>query len=70
MQNQTGYLAKLNGKDLSLSVLQSARGFYLGTVDEDGPFTRESEEYWSKATQAEAALREPAGRLWTQRRSI
>lgn len=70
MHNQTGHLAKQIGKDLPLEVLESARGFYIGTRDEEGPCTRESEEYWRGRAGAEAALSEPSGRLWTQRSSI
>lgn len=44
------------GKKLELRVLQSAAGFYLGTADEMGPVSRESNEYWRKQESAEHAL--------------
>lgn len=54
------------GQRLPLQVMQSARGFYLGTANESGPVSRESEEYWLSAEEAEGALK--AGRCaWTQR---
>ncbi|QNR00118.1 hypothetical protein BGI51_22120 [Pseudomonas oryzihabitans] len=40
-----------------LQVLQSRRGFYLGTVDDEGmPFSRESAEYFRNHKAAENAL--------------
>lgn len=44
------------GVNLPLQVLESAAGFYLGTVDESGPVSRESEEYWTSKDEAETAL--------------
>lgn len=41
---------------LPLSVLESAQGFYIGTFDESGPCSRESEEYYPTAQAAKAAL--------------
>lgn len=49
---------------LPLAVLQSARGFYLGTADQDGPCTRESVQYWPSEADAKKAL---ATGMWTQR---
>lgn len=58
-----GYLAKTClGLELPLQVLQSAAGFYLGTVD-PMPCTRES-EYWPTAEEARQALETGS---WTQR---
>lgn len=54
------------GVKLPLQILKSAAGFYLGTADDDGPCSRESEEYWSDRGAAEAALR--AG-VFTQRQN-
>lgn len=49
----------------ALLILQSAAGFYLGTLDQDGlPNSRESEEYWRTAADAAAALQ--SGQ-WTPR---
>lgn len=60
-----GFLAKLCGRDLELTVCYSARGFYIGTRDEDGsPFSRESDEYWNTREGAEAAL---ASGSWSQK---
>lgn len=53
-----GRLAKeILGVNLELVVMQSAAGFYLGTFDEEGPVSRESEEYWPTRAQAEHALK-------------
>ena len=51
-------------KCLPLQVLQSRGGYYLGTCDQDGPVSRESEEYFLTADQAHAVHRSHA---WTQR---
>jgi hypothetical protein len=62
-----GQLAReYGGESLPLQVLQSARGHYLGTVLDDAPYTRESNEYWPTKDQAEHAMAigEDA---WTQR---
>ena len=60
-----GCLAKaICNLSLPLEVLQSARGFYLGTADQDGPCTRESVQYWSSEADAQEAL---ATGMWTQR---
>lgn len=64
---QYGVLANENGKTLELQVLQSYAGFYLGTFTEDGPFTRESQEYWKTEAMAKEAL--DAGR-WTQKQYL
>ena len=59
-----GYLAQQAGSKLRIQVLKSHAGFYIGTCDDDGPFTRESLEYWPSRDQAIAALE--AGD-WTQK---
>ena len=52
-----GKLAKeLCGVELSLTVLRSHAGFYLGTQDQGAPVSRESEEYFATRKLAEAAL--------------
>lgn len=51
------------GKRLPLKVLESAGGFYLGTFSE-GPFSRESVEYFETAEIAEQALRDGT---WSQK---
>ena len=53
------------GKALPLRVLQSQRGFYIGTFDDEaGPCSRESNEYFRKEAQATKALNTGA---WTQK---
>ena len=62
----TGYLTHVFGsRVLPLQVLQSAAGFYIGTSDL-GPYSHESEEYFSCEEAAVAAL---ASDNWTQRRA-
>lgn len=61
----SGFLAKrYSGLDLPVQVLRSGAGYYLGTIDEDGPCSRESQEYFPTKESAEEALQ--TGR-WTQR---
>jgi len=52
------------GKELPLQVLQSYAGFYIGTWDQDGPQTRESEEYYRTREAAQQAFNQGK---WTQR---
>ena len=60
-----GVLAKAYcNRSLPLQILQSARGFYIGTCSDEGPCSRESVQYWPCQAQAEQAL--ATGR-WTQR---
>ncbi len=60
-----GFLARQCGRELELTVCYSARGFYIGTRDDDGsPFSRESIEYWDDRDSALAHLRSGA---WTQK---
>lgn len=64
---QYGYLAvKYCHKVLPLAVLDAGyRSYCIGTSDpEDGPFSRESREYWDSFEDAETAL---ANGIWTQR---
>jgi hypothetical protein len=62
LQTQTvpsthGQLAwQVLGRNLELQVLSSPNGFYIGTIDEDGPCSRESKEYWPTAAAAKLAL--------------
>jgi len=72
--NQFGKLAEdFCGIRLPITVLQSAAGFYLGTLkfDEDCqcdmPYSRESNEYWPTSVHATDALH--SGQ-WTQKRSL
>jgi hypothetical protein len=52
-----GQLAnRLLGVRLPLQVLLSGGGFYIGTIDEEGPVSRESCEYWPTQSLAESAL--------------
>lgn len=46
-----------------LQVCKSARGFYIGTWNDEGPTSRESEEYWPQAELAQTAL---LNGQWTQ----
>jgi hypothetical protein len=62
--SECGKLALTVGRRLPLQVIGSRAGFYIGTLDEDGPISRESVEYWACRNMAEAAL---ADRRWTQR---
>lgn len=55
---------------LPLTVLKSAAGFYIGTEDDDGPVSRESEEYWPTKEAAEKALEGVEGHAWTQRNEL
>lgn len=62
---QMGRLAKeYCGVDLPLQVLRSGAGYYLGTIDEHGPCSRESREYFPTQDAAESAL---STGCWTQR---
>jgi hypothetical protein len=61
----TGYLAEhFGGMVLPLQVLKSAAGWYIGTWG-DGPFSRESVEYYATEDEAQDAV--DSG-TWTQRR--
>lgn len=56
-----GILASQNcGPTLPLEVLKSAAGFYIGTSTQEGPYTRESAEYWNQVALENG--------LWTQRK--
>lgn len=61
-----GLLAVQVGELLPLEVLESNAGFYLGTCLE-GPFTRESAEYFPTRGEAETALKDGT---WTQRTEL
>jgi hypothetical protein len=65
MYIQTGKLARewCNVK-LPLQVLRSAAGYYIGTFDDEGPCSRESDEYWDTRAEADDALQTNE---WTQR---
>ena len=67
MTSPCGRLAyDIMGVRLPLQVLQSARGFYLGTANDMGPVSRESAEYWPTTEQAQIAL-DNGPEAWTQR---
>jgi hypothetical protein len=51
---------------LPLEVMQSPRGFYLGTSNDAGPVSRESHEYWPTHDEAQSAL-EAGECAWNQR---
>ncbi|MFP9026055.1 hypothetical protein ACLI38_35460, partial [Pseudomonas aeruginosa] len=50
--------------ELPLQVLVSNAGFYIGTLDEEGPASRESVEYYPSRELAQQAL---DNGTWTQR---
>ncbi|MGJ0580791.1 hypothetical protein ACR71G_22830 [Xenorhabdus bovienii] len=54
-------------KQLPLTVLRSRAGFYIGTLDEGEPRSRESVEYFAHCEQAEFALKKGC---WTQRKLV
>lgn len=62
-----GLLAARYGYDLELSVQKCELGYFIGTADENGPATRESEEFWPTQEQAQAALNGEEGINWVQR---
>ena len=65
-RRQYGCLAAEFGKrQLPLQVCRSAAGFYLGTKENDQPFSRESVEYWRTREEANEALLSP--KKWSQR---
>lgn len=65
-KESTGFLASQDGGlILPLTVLKSAKGFYIGTSTPDGPYSRESVEYWNEQGAAQVALQNG---LWTQRK--
>jgi len=62
---QYGQLARtICNVSLPLEVQKSARGFYIGTANDEGPVSRESVEYWRTLQDAESAL---ANGSWTQK---
>ena len=66
-RHRNGQLAKeYCGVNLTIRVLRSAAGYYIGTADEEGPVSRESAEYWSGQEAAEQALEKDD---WTQRQT-
>jgi len=61
-----GVLAKnLCGVTLPIQVIQSANGFYIGTMEEGMPYSRESVEYWPSQEAAETAF---TSGHWTQKK--
>lgn len=59
-----GKLALASGVRLKLQVLHSNAGYYLGTFNDEGPYSRESVEYFRTQGLAEAAM---TSGEWTQR---
>ena len=60
-----GHLAKtICNKELELQVCKSQRGFYIGTYSDEGPCSRESNEYYPAQAKADAALENGS---WTQK---
>ncbi|CDL86332.1 hypothetical protein [Xenorhabdus cabanillasii] len=65
---KTGILAaKLAGQNLPLQVISSRAGYYIGTMNEEGPVSRESVEYFQSDKIASNALERGS---WTQREYI
>lgn len=67
MSQQTpfGMLAAQScGPLLPLEVLKSRAGFYIDTSTEEGPYSRESVEYWPTESAAWDALK---NQTWTQK---
>jgi len=66
MAQKIGLLAKaILGVELPLRVISVPQfGAYIGTMDDTGPCSRESDEYWHDHQQAQHALDSDA---WTQR---
>ncbi len=52
------------GEDVASEVCSSARGFYIGCTDDQGPVARDSAEYWTTCIEAQKALDDHE---WTQR---
>jgi len=50
--------------DLEVKVIESVRGYYIGTANSLSSISRESVEYWDNRSDAENALYRDA---WTQR---
>lgn len=66
-QPPMGHLAYREiGLRLPVTVLQSGAGYYLGTLNNEGPVSRESVEYFEMQDRAEQVL---ASSDWTQRYS-
>jgi hypothetical protein len=64
MVHPTGILAAASGFHLTLQILRSGRGYYIGTANDAGPVSREPEEYFRTRQAAEQALQ---CSTWTQR---
>ncbi len=65
LEKQFGLLAKTYcDKELELGVYGSGAGFYIGTFSDEGPCSRESNEYFRTREKAVAAL---ANGEWTQK---
>jgi hypothetical protein len=64
MSIQYGKLALEGKRKLPIHVCKSGAGYYIGTWDHEGPYSRESEEYFTTREAAQKALE--TGQ-WTQR---
>lgn len=64
MTQMIGQIAAAAGSQLPVAVIGSAKGFYIGTIEDGLPFSRESVEYWPSPQDADKAL---AVGEWTQR---
>ncbi|GEN23089.1 hypothetical protein HCU01_10380 [Halomonas cupida] len=65
LDKPVGHLAYRDlGLPLPVTVLRIGAGYYLGTLNDEGPVSRESAEYFTTHDQALQAL---ASGSWTQR---
>jgi hypothetical protein len=62
--SRIGKIALRFGEELSLEILETGEGFYIGTLKDGLPFSRESVEYYPTRARAEQAL---IRNTWTQR---
>ena len=65
LREAVGQIASAYGVCQKVEVLESGEGFYIGTREDDLPFSRESVEYYPSRATAERAL---VKGTWTQRR--
>ena len=63
MTQTFGFLAEqYSDKQLPLRVLKSNAAYYIGTADDEGPFSRESVEYFRTQAKASKRLKTVPGR--------
>lgn len=67
LRKAIGQVAYAYGSCLTVEVLENEEGFYIGTREDDLPFSRESVESYPSRAEAERALNRGT---WTQRRLV